>query len=83
MYTIGQRWEYYTVLLCDTGYLYFLNHPAITLPGYTIDRYTPQWIDFYLATGLGFSLSLLWNHPIRINVIVASADWRVCCRPVS
>lgn len=30
-------------------------------------------MDFYLALGLGYALSAFWNHPIRINLIVASA----------
>ncbi|MBM3202325.1 DUF389 domain-containing protein [Candidatus Woesearchaeota archaeon] len=64
---------YYTVLLCNTGYFYFLYNPAVILPLNIIDRYIPQWMDLYLATGLGLALSILWNHPIRINVVVASA----------
>ncbi len=64
---------YYTVLLFDTGYIFFLYHPDVIIQASIISKYNPDWMDFYLATGLGLALSVLWNHPIRINVVVASA----------
>lgn len=64
---------YYTVLLCATGYEYFRIEPGLAIKVEIIGRYNPDPMDFYLATGLGYALSAFWNHPIRINLIVASA----------
>lgn len=64
---------YYTALLCVTGYGYFRIEPGLAIKAEIIARYNPAPMDFYLATGLGCALSAFWNHPIRINLIVASA----------
>ncbi|MGI9214057.1 MAG: DUF389 domain-containing protein [Methylococcaceae bacterium] len=64
---------YYTILLCITVFLYFLVHPFFVMDAEIISRYYPSRMDFYLAMGLGFALSAFWYHPIRINLIVASA----------
>lgn len=64
---------YYTILLLVTGFFYFSINPLVFIDYEIISRYHPTRMDFYLATGLGFALSALWHHPIRINLIVASA----------
>ncbi len=64
---------YYTLLLCGAGFLFFQYQADIVVEAGMVNNYNPARMDFYLATGLGCALSIFWHHPIRINLVMASA----------
>lgn len=65
--------SYYTILLGSVGFAFFRYRSDIVIEPSLTSLYNPDWIDFYLALGLGYALGAFWHHPIRINLIVASA----------
>jgi len=64
---------YYTVLLIGIGFIFFYANDQFIIVNDIGSKFCPSWFDLSLAIGLGWALSEFWNHPIRINVIVASA----------
>jgi hypothetical protein len=64
---------YYTILLIVIGFTFFYINNQFVIVDDMASKFQPSWFDLSLAVGLGWALSKFWHHPIRINVIVASA----------
>jgi hypothetical protein len=64
---------YYTILLIGIGFIFFFVNNQFVIVNEMASKFQPSWFDLSLAVGLGWALSKFWDHPIRINVIVASA----------
>jgi hypothetical protein len=64
---------YYTILLIGIGFVFFYANDQFVIVNEMASKFQPSWFDLSLAVGLGWALSEFWDHPIRINVIVASA----------